>query len=106
MAHTLNNLQEFTEMGSQLAFSPTGFQSKVIFEREKQKIILFAFEQGQQLKEHKTAHDALLVMLEGQCTFDIYQTRLHLKAGEVYRIPANEPHALQATSNFKMVLIK
>ncbi|MCX2741405.1 cupin domain-containing protein [Pontibacter anaerobius] len=106
MPDTPPSFQEFTELGNQLTYSHTGFQSKVLLEREKLKAILFAFEQGQQLKEHKTTQDVLLLILEGECTFDIHQSQRHLKAGEVYRIPANVPHALQALTDFKMVLLK
>lgn len=106
MASTSTSFQQFTDQSGQLAYSQSGFQSKVIFEREKAKAILFAFAQGQGLKEHQTAHDALLIVLEGECVFEIYREERMLKAGEVYRIPANEPHALQAHTNFKMALIK
>lgn len=106
MEHTALPDKGFAELGSQVAYSQQGFQSKIVFEMPGAKAIVFAFEQGQQLKEHKTAHDVLLVMLEGECVFTIYQEEVPLKAGELYRIPAHEPHALQAVSNFKMLLIK
>jgi len=106
MEHDALPAKGFAELGSQVAYSQQGFQSKIVFETAGAKAIVFAFEQGQQLKEHKTAHEVLLVMLEGECAFSIYQAEVHLKAGELYRIPAQEPHALYAISNFKMLLIK
>ncbi|MFD2248624.1 cupin domain-containing protein [Pontibacter ruber] len=94
------------ELARQISYSPEKFQSKVIFELDKQKAILFAFSRGQQLKEHKTSHDVLLVALEGECDFSMDDVVQRLRAGQVYRIPADVPHALEAVTDFKMLLIK
>ncbi|ARS36607.1 cupin domain-containing protein [Pontibacter actiniarum] len=98
--------QPLTDLCGQIAYSANSFRSQVILEHEKQKAILFAFSEGQELKEHKTSHDVLLIMLEGACEFSIYLSPQVLRAGQVIRIPAHEPHALKALTNFKMVLIK
>ena len=103
---TENAAMGMPELASQISYSPEKFQSKVIFELERQKAILFAFAKGQQLKEHQASHDALLLVLEGEGDFSIQNTTVRLTPGQVYRIPANVPHALKAITDFKMVLIK
>lgn len=94
------------ELSSQLPYNPQKFQSRIVFENGQQKTILFAFAEGQGLKEHTTAHDVLLVVLEGSCTFSMQGEAQELQAGQVYTIPATVPHALTALSDFKMILIK
>lgn len=74
--------------------------------REKQKAILFAFYKEQQLKEHKASHDVLIILLEGECNFVLDGATHVLRAGQVFCVPANVPHALTAITNFKMILLR
>ena len=97
-----------TDEAAQLPYSSQRFQSKILGEHEEQKTILFAFAQGQELKSHTTPKEALLLMLEGQCSFIFPEEKTiqTLEAGQIIRIPANVPHALKALTDFKMVLLK
>jgi quercetin dioxygenase-like cupin family protein len=107
---TTNILSQLSlpDLASQLAYAPDKFQSKILADQNGQKIILFAFAQGQNLKTHTTPVDALLIMLEGECQFLFPEenSAKTLRAGQIIQIPATVPHALHATSDFKMVLIK
>lgn len=94
------------DIANQLTYNPTKLQNSIVLDGGKQKAILFAFSEGQELKEHKTNHDVLLIMLEGKCDFRMQEEQQYLEAGQVYRIPANACHSLKAATNFKMVLIK
>ncbi|MES2730855.1 MAG: cupin domain-containing protein [Bacteroidota bacterium] len=89
-----------------LAYSPEKWQSQVVAEKEKTKVILFAFSPQQELKTHTAPVEVLLVILEGEATFTLGNTVSLIKTGEVIRIPASEPHSILAISQFKMLLIK
>jgi quercetin dioxygenase-like cupin family protein len=95
-----------TNRTNELPYQPDKFGHKTLLERDGVKATLFAFGIGQELKTHTTSQPALLVMLEGSCLFQIQGTSRILVAGEVITIPANIPHALSATTNFKMMLIR
>ncbi|MGV3541235.1 MAG: cupin domain-containing protein [Rufibacter sp.] len=107
---TTHKVQKHTlpDLTGLLEYATDRFQSKILAEQNGQKIILFAFAKGQGLKSHTTPKDALLLMLEGTCSFAFPQEERAqtLTAGQIIQIPADVPHAVQALTNFKMVLIK
>ena len=78
--------------------------SKTIIEKNTGTVTLFAFAMGQGLSEHTAPFDALVQVLDGEVEIRISGKPFHLKQGEIIIMPANEPHALKAVSNFKMLL--
>lgn len=105
--HLQEQLQ-LPDLSGELAYSSDKFQSQILSDQGFQKVILFAFSEGQELKTHTTPIDALLLVLEGECTFTFPEEEITktLKLGQIIKIPAKVPHSLKALSNFKMVLIK
>jgi quercetin dioxygenase-like cupin family protein len=79
--------------------------SRILVRRSTGNVTLFAFDEGQELSEHTAPFDALVHVLEGKAEIVIAGKPFHLGAGEVILMPANQPHALRATSRFKMLLI-
>ncbi len=78
--------------------------SRTIVRKEAGNITLFAFDRGQGLSEHTAPFDALVHLLEGEAEITISGKPHAMKAGDLILMPANEPHALRATSRFKMLL--
>ena len=67
-------------------------------------VTLFAFDAVQELSEHSTPFDALLQMLDGEAEVIISGKSFRMQAGETIILPADEPHAVKATTRFKMLL--
>ena len=78
--------------------------SRVVLKREKGNITIFAFGEGQGLSEHTSPFDALVQAIEGEAEITVAGKPIALKAGEVVLLPAEKPHAVKATSRFKMLL--
>ena len=78
--------------------------SRQITKAEGGNVTLFAFDQGQELSEHTAPYDALLHVLEGEAEISISGNPFLLRTGEAIIMPANEPHAVKATGQFKMIL--
>jgi len=78
--------------------------SKTIIEKKTGTVTLFSFDQGQGLSEHTAPFDALVQVLDGAVEIKISGKPFNLKKGEMIIMPANEPHALQAAGQFKMLL--
>ena len=78
--------------------------SRTLMKRTTGTITLFAFDEGQGLSEHTTPYDAIAQILEGDAVITISGTPIQIQAGESVLMPANQPHALKATSRFKMLL--
>jgi len=79
--------------------------SKVITKNAAGNVTLFAFDKGQQLSEHTAPFDAMVTVLDGEGTVTIGGTAYLLKEGEAIIMPADIPHAVDAGSRFKMMLI-
>ena len=68
-------------------------------------VTAFAFDTGEALSEHSAPFDALVFAVEGEAEITISKAPHRVKAGELLRLPANEPHALKALAPFKMILV-
>jgi len=78
--------------------------SRQITKAEAGNVTLFAFDRGQDLSEHTAPYDALLHVLEGQAEIRISGKPFTLQAGQAIIMPANQPHAVKASTKFKMLL--
>jgi quercetin dioxygenase-like cupin family protein len=79
--------------------------SRTIIDKKAGTVTLFAFATGQGLSEHTAPYDALVYILDGEADITISGKPIRLMAGEMTIMPANEPHALTAIKNFKMMLV-
>ena len=78
--------------------------SRTIVKHATGTVTLFAFDDGQGLSEHTAAFDAVAHVLEGEVEVTVSGKVLRTTAGEAVLLPANQPHALKALSQFKMLL--
>jgi quercetin dioxygenase-like cupin family protein len=79
--------------------------SREIINKKTGTITLFAFDQGQGLSEHTAPFDAVAYLFDGEAEITISGKPFRLREGEMIIMPANQPHALNAVRNFKMLLI-
>jgi|GEM_PF-21581 len=68
-------------------------------------VTLFAFDAGQGLSEHTAPFDALVHVLEGEAEIQIDRRPHPLRGGDLLLMPAHHPHAVQARTPFKMLLV-
>lgn len=68
-------------------------------------ITLFAFSKGEGISTHAASGDAMVYMLDGQAEITIGNEKINADQGQVVVMPANVPHGLVATDNFKMLLV-
>ena len=74
-------------------------------EKRTGNVSLFAFDKGQSLSEHTAPFDAMVQVIEGKAEIIINNKPYILNAGESIIMPANNPHAVNAIEQFKMLLI-
>jgi len=79
--------------------------SRALVQKPEATITLFAFDQGQNLSEHTAPFDALLWVLDGAAEVEVAGNRSVVEAGQLIRLPANQPHAVRAPQRFKMLLV-
>lgn len=79
--------------------------SKTLLKKSVGTMTLFAFDQGQGLSEHTTPYDSVVHILDGAARVTIGAEQHEVTTGEMLIMPANIPHALHASSPFKMLLV-
>jgi quercetin dioxygenase-like cupin family protein len=79
--------------------------SRVLLKNAGGTITLFAFDQGEGLSEHKTPFDAFVTVVEGSTRIRMGEREHTLNPGDSIVLPANIPHAVDAVTKFKMLLV-
>ncbi len=86
-------------------YVPGSVVSRALVQSKPGSVTLFAFDAGQGLNEHTTPYDAHVLVVEGEAALTIGGAEVTARAGELVRLPANVPHALEARVPFKMLLL-
>ena len=82
-----------------------GIASRVLARTTGGNLTLFAFDAGQELTEHTSPFDALVIVLEGSLALTIDGKELTAKPGTIVRMPSNVPHAVRAPEPARMLLL-
>ena len=105
MAHPAIPPADALALGSLLAYAEQGIASRVLAKTDGGNVTLFAFDAGQGLSEHTAPFDALVFVVEGTLALTVGGRAVVATPGTVVRMPANVPHALEATARTKMLLV-
>jgi len=98
------NKAEILNLADLANYQENAVVSSQVLRAENGNVTLFAFAEGQELSEHSTPFDALLQMLDGEAEIIISGKSFPMQAGETIILPADEPHAVKAITQFKMLL--
>lgn len=96
---------EAKSLKSLLQYQEGAIVSRILLKNPAGTVTLFAFSKGEGLSEHTAPFDALVICVEGEAEIDISGKKYRLHEGETITMPAKEPHAVQAASDFKMLLV-
>ncbi len=86
-------------------YAPGAVVSRTLVQSRPATVTLFAFDAGQGLSEHTTPYDAHVLVVEGAAALTIGGRPVSARAGEIVRMPAGVPHAVDAPERFKMLLL-
>jgi quercetin dioxygenase-like cupin family protein len=87
-----------------IAYSKDAVVSKTIIKKTAGTITQFAFDAGQGLSPHVAPFDALVQILDGECTFSIEENKFPMGEGDCLILPAGKIHAVESVTPFKMLL--
>ncbi|MDT8402573.1 MAG: cupin domain-containing protein [Bacteroidales bacterium] len=99
------NHSEIYSLKESVRYSKGSVVSKIIQKSEKGNLTLFAFDEGQNLSEHTAPYEAMVYIIDGQARVIIDKKEHLLDEGSFIIMPANIPHALEAVTEFKMLLV-
>ena len=95
---------EPVELATLVAYQKGGVVSRTLVKKNGGTVTVFAFDEGQALSEHTAPFDAIVQVLDGEAELVIGGKKVSVKAGQTVLMPANIPHAVNATTKFKMLL--
>ena len=94
-----------TRLAHLAEYQPGAVVSRVILKTPTGTVTVFAFDAGEGLTEHTTPSDALVHVMEGEASITIAGVTHTVASGEILRLPGGVPHAVKATTRFKMLLV-
>ncbi len=86
-------------------YSEKAIVSKQLLKKPNGNVTLFAFDTNEQLSEHTSPFDALVMIVDGIMEIGIGDEKVIAEEGEIVNLPANIPHSLLAVQPSKMILI-
>ncbi len=92
------------DLASLVAYQQGGVVSRTLVKKGGGTVTVFAFDQGQALSEHTAPFDALVEVLDGEVELIIGGKKVAAQAGQAVLMPGGVPHAVNATTRFKMLL--
>lgn len=93
------------DVASLVEVQPGAVVSREVIGKPQGTVSLFAFDQGEGLSEHTSPYDALVLALEGKVRVTLDGAEHEVGEGQMIMMPANVPHALEAVTPFKMMLV-
>jgi len=92
------------QFSTDIAYAVNSVVSQKILDKPTGTVTLFSFDKDQRLSEHTAPFDAMVQIVEGKAAITVDGEVFNLSAGETIIMPANIPHALYATEQYKMLL--
>ncbi len=82
-----------------------GILSRVVFQDDRTKAVVFGFGQGQELSEHSAAKSAMLFFVKGEATVGLGDDVQEAQPGTWVHMPANLKHSIKAKAPLVMLLV-
>jgi quercetin dioxygenase-like cupin family protein len=92
------------DLGKETQYAANGIVSRTLFQGPTGRMVLFGFDQGQELSEHTSPYRAFVHVLSGECEFLLGKEWRRLKAGDLVHMTPGLPHAVKAVERFSMLL--
>lgn len=93
------------DLSSLVEYQKDSIVSREILKKDTGTVTLFAFDRGQGLSEHTAPFDALVYIVDGTALITVSGCEHRVEKGQFVIMPAGEPHSLQASAPFKMMLV-
>lgn len=100
-----DELRTPTDLVDLVRYQTGAVVSQALVKEKGGTVTAFAFDAGEGLSEHTAPFDALLLILDGWATVTVAGIAHSMHTGQIIRLPADIPHAVQADEPFKMLLI-
>ena len=97
-------MEHIAAVGDLIEVAPDSTVSRTVLKAQGARVVLFAFDAGQELSEHTAAVPILLQVLDGRLRVGAGGQRVELVAGGLVHIGARVPHDVYAQEPTRMLL--
>jgi quercetin dioxygenase-like cupin family protein len=84
------------DLATELPITPSATTSRVVVANDAMRVVVFAFDAGEQLTEHTSTKAVAVQVLRGALRFEVAGASHDLVAGDLVYLAPNERHALEA----------
>ena len=103
-----SSVDEFTEpvaLTDVIGYQAGAIVSRTLIKKPAGTVTAFAFDAAEGLSEHTAPFDALVLVVEGDAEISISGSPRRVRAGELLKLPAGQPHSVRAMTRLKMLLV-
>ena len=94
----------FVQLQNHLEYPEAGVLNKLLFKDNFCQYSLFCLAANTEISQHTTSRNATIHVIEGRGILTLDGETIKLEPGVFVFMPANAPHALEATSNLAFIL--
>ncbi|MCP3937203.1 MAG: cupin [Actinomycetia bacterium] len=94
----------FADLAAEVEIPQDGTLSRVLYKDERLRLVVFAFDAGQELTEHTAAVPAVVQVVRGRLLLTVGADEVAANPGAWIRMPADAPHSVRALEPSVMLL--
>lgn len=94
----------FRDLAAEVAIPPEGTLSRVLYKDDQVRLVVFAFDVGQELSDHTATVAAIVEVVSGRLRVGLGDETMELTPGSWVHMPANLRHSVFAIEPSVMLL--
>lgn len=98
-------MSDFEDLSALIAVNPNATVSSTPLKAEGVNVVLFSFDEGEELSEHTAAMPVIVQVLEGELLVQADGRDVTLRPGGLVHFTTRLPHAIKAMKPSKMLLL-
>ena len=94
----------FRDLAAEVAIPEDGTLSRVLYKDEQVRLVVFAFDAGQELTDHTAVMAAIVEVVSGRINLGLGDEKVEMAPGSWVHMPANLRHSVLAIEPTVMIL--
>ena len=94
----------YIDLAAEVAIPENGTLSRVLHSDDRVRLVVFAFDTGQELTDHAAGVPAIVQVVSGRLEVDLEDDTVEIDSHSWIHMPARLPHAVRALEPSVMIL--
>jgi len=87
------------------AFDAARPRTKLLFDSDNARLVLFCLEPGQRVEPHETKSEVMMQVIEGSGRFQVGAEEFEVREGDLAIAASEEPHGMAASASSRLVVL-